>query len=213
MRTIGGHWLKQWTVGGEGRGEQARLEHLQPHSRGDVAYLRTCGPFLILSPALKRWEFLQSPKTTLGRKLCTMSGVVGKKHGMFVIRPPYTCASCNCKRYLWCTHCSGCACLFGYYRLPARGGLTRDTHLWVHHPADQEPTTPPTVAHDNDSNTAPVVRTPARPKKQCKVRFQAHTSVPTTTQTTRSGHLKKPPPPKDGGYLSEGDATPEVHKE
>ena len=26
VRTIGGHWLKQWTVGGEGRGEQARLE-------------------------------------------------------------------------------------------------------------------------------------------------------------------------------------------
>ena len=26
VRTIGGHWLKQWTVGGGGRGEQARLE-------------------------------------------------------------------------------------------------------------------------------------------------------------------------------------------
>ena len=26
--------------------------------------------------------------------------------------------------------------------------------------------------------------------------------------TTRSGHLKKPPPPKDGGYLSEGDSIP-----
>ena len=26
VRTIGGHWLEQWTVGGEGRGEQARLE-------------------------------------------------------------------------------------------------------------------------------------------------------------------------------------------
>ena len=52
-----------------------------------------------------------------------------------------------------------------------------------------------------------VVRTPARPKKHCKVRSRADTSVPTTTRTTRSRHLKKPPPPKDGGYLSEGDST------
>ena len=30
--TIGGHWLKQWTVGGEGRGEQAR-----PEPNADIA--------------------------------------------------------------------------------------------------------------------------------------------------------------------------------
>ena len=37
VRTIGGHWLKQWTVGGEGRGEQARLEPNADIATGPIA--------------------------------------------------------------------------------------------------------------------------------------------------------------------------------
>ena len=92
---------------------------------------------------------------------------------------------------------------------PARGGVTRDTDRWVHLSADQEPTTPPNVAHGNSSNTIVVVQTPPRPKKQRKVCSRADIFVPTTTRTTRSGCRNKPPPPKDGGYLSERDSTPE----
>ena len=45
------------------------------------------------------------------------------------------------------------------------------------------------------------------PQKAAQGRTKADTSVPTTNGTTRSGRLKKPPPPKDGVYLSEGDST------
>ena len=131
-----------------------------------------------------------------------------KWHVCALIRPPYTCAQCNCKRYLWCIHCGGCAFCLTTTGCPARGGITRDTNRWVHHRAHQEPTMPPIVAHGNGSNTAPVVRTPIRPKKQRKVHSRADTSMPTTTRTTRSGRPNKPPPPTDGGYLFEGDSTP-----
>ena len=121
-----------------------------------------------------------------------------------LIRPPYTCSQCNSKRYLWCTHCGGCAFCLTTTDCPARGGVTRDTD---HLSADQEPTIPPIVAHDNGSDTAAVVQTPPRPKKQRKVRSRADTSMPTTTRTTHCGRRNKPPPPKDVGYLSEGDST------
>ena len=82
--------------------------------------------------------------------------------------------------------------------------VTRNTNMWVHHPADGEPTSTPIVAHDDGSNTAVMVQTPAHPKKQRKVRSRAGTFVPTTTRTTRSGCLKKPPPSKDGGIFPKG---------
>ena len=126
-----------------------------------------------------------------------------------MIRPPYSCAQCNCKRYLWCTHYGGCTFCLTTTDCPARGGVTRGRDRWVHLLADQEPTTPPIVAHDNGSNKAAVVQTPPRPKKQRKVRSWADTSMPTTTRTMRCGCRNKHPPPTDGGYLSEGDSAPE----
>ena len=56
-----------------------------------------------------------------------------------------------------------------------------------------------------------MVSTPLRPKKRRKVcsPVRADTSRSTTTHTMRSGRRNKPPPPTDGGYLSEGDSTPE----
>ena len=130
-----------------------------------------------------------------------------KWHVCALIRPPYTCAQCN--RYMWCTHCGGCAFCLTTTGCSARGGVTRDTDRWVHHPADREPTTPPIIAHGNGSKRTPMVRTPAQPKKPHKVRSRADTSVPPTTCTTCSGRRKKRRPPKDGGYLSEGDSTHE----
>ena len=151
-------------------------------------------------------QFLRSPNTKLGHGIFTTSGVVGggKWHICALIRPPYTCAQCTRKRYFWCTHSARCASCLGSNYCSAKGGVTRDTDLWVHYPTDGEPSMPPNDAHGNGSNTALVVGTPTRPKKPCKVRTMADTSVPTTTCTTHSGGLKQPPTPKDGGYLFEG---------
>ena len=138
----------------------------------------------------------------------TTSGVVGKKYGMSVPKSatlhlcPMQLQAVLVVHTLWLVRF-----LFDYYRLSRRGGVTCDADFWVHHPANQEPTTPPTVTHDNGSDTALVVGTPARPKKQRKVRSQADTSVTTTTRTTRFARLKRPPCAKDGGYLSKGDST------
>ena len=68
---------------------------------------------------------------------------------------------------------------------------------------------PPIVAHGNGGNTVPVVRTPTQPKKQRTVRSRVDTSLPTTARNTRSWRREKDPPPKDGGYPSEGDSTHE----
>ena len=130
-------------------------------------------------------------------------------HVCAVIRPPSTCAQCNHKRYLWCTHCGGCAFCLTTTDCPARGRVAGDTNGWVHLPADQEPTRPLIVDHDNGSNTAPVVRTPPWPEKQRKVCSRVGTFMPTTTRTTRYGRRNKPPPLTDGGYLSDGDSTRE----
>ena len=78
-------------------------------------------------------------------------------HVCALIRPPYTCAQCKCKQYLWCTHYGGCAFCLTTTDCPTRGGVTCDTDRWVHLPADWEPTMPPIVAHDNGNNTTAVV--------------------------------------------------------
>ena len=132
-------------------------------------------------------------RKTVEQKICLQwhSGQT-KKPVRALIRPPYTCAPCNCKRYLWCTHCGGCAFCLGAADCPTRGGVIRGMDLWIHHLSNGEPTMPPNVAHDNATIVAPVVRTPARPKK---VHTRAKTCVPTTTtRTTRSTRRKEPPP-------------------
>ena len=160
-------------------------------------------------------QFLRRATTVAGCRMCTTSGVAGKKSGMCVPSSPHPTLVPNATTSGTCgAHTvGGCAfCLTTTY-CPARGGVTRETDWWVHFRADEEPTIPPVVAHDNGSKTAAVALTPPRPKKECKVRSRADTSMPTTTRTTRSERRNKPPPPKDGGYLSQGDSTPEVHKE
>ena len=87
-------------------------------------------------------------------------------------------------------------------------GVICDIDLWVHHPTDREPTMPPVVAHDNGCNMASAVPTPPCPKRLRKDHTRTNTSMPTTTDTTCSRRVEEHPPPKDGGYLSNGDSTP-----
>ena len=149
-------------------------------------------------------QFLRRPTATLGRKMCTTSGAVGKKVACVCRDPPtlhlypMQLQAVLVVDTLW----GGCAFC------PARGGVTRNTDRWVHHHADRGPTTPPIVGHGNGRNTAPVVQTSARPKKQCKVRSRADTSVPTTTRISVLG-VARSPLLQRMVYLSEGDSTTE----
>ena len=130
-----------------------------------------------------------------------------KGHVCALIRPPYTCAQCNYERFFWCTHCGGCAFCLTTTDYPARGGVARDTDRWVHLFAHQGAYYAPHCGAWQWQQHSDGGANPFPGQKQRKVCSWADTSMPTTTSTTRSGRLNRPPPPTDGGYLSRGDST------
>ena len=170
-----------------------------------------CASFWAPEKARVRQPIPIFPRATIAkRRMCIMIGVVGIKSGMCVpcSAHPTLLSNALASGFFFGARTLGGAlvCLTTSDR-PARRGVLCDTHHWVHLPAHHEPSTPPIVAPNNGSHTAPVVRTPPQPEKQGKVRSRAHTSMPTTTRTTLFGRRNKPPSPTDGGYLSEGDST------